>query len=219
MLRAKEPRGTLKPFWNIIPDGKITNYTPHTITFDTPTRKNTVIRKSDIAIATDTRTLERTIQDKPRLMEFDACKTVGEYIRNKEKIKKIFLDEQKTKDSEKQQRVDTQRVIEDTATNDEQPGPLHAGRKTKQKRAQRKTNTKSPITIVTSNSPKDFMTQTGPGKKSIDQIVQKIKNSNQDKQQVAQKPEGTNERVGTHIKTPNPQTSTASKEPTRKRTQ
>ena len=60
-----------------------------------------MIRKSDIAVATDTKTLVRTIQDKPRLMEFVACKTVGEYNRNKEKIKKFYLDEQLTKDSEK----------------------------------------------------------------------------------------------------------------------
>ena len=53
MRRVKEPRGTLKPLWNIIPDGTITNYTPHTITIDAPKRKDTVIRKSDIAIATE----------------------------------------------------------------------------------------------------------------------------------------------------------------------
>ena len=38
--KAKEPRPTLAPQWNIIPDETITNYTPHTITFDTPL-KNT----------------------------------------------------------------------------------------------------------------------------------------------------------------------------------
>ena len=36
MGRAKEPRGTINPMWNIIPDGTITNYTAHTITIDTP---------------------------------------------------------------------------------------------------------------------------------------------------------------------------------------
>ena len=77
MRRVKEPRGTLKPLWNIIPDGTITNYTPHTITIDTPKRKDTVIRKSDIAIATE------TIRNKPRLIDFVACKTVGEYKRNR----------------------------------------------------------------------------------------------------------------------------------------
>ena len=43
--KAPEPRGTLKPQWNIIPDGTITHYSPHTITLDTNTRKNAVIRK------------------------------------------------------------------------------------------------------------------------------------------------------------------------------
>ena len=62
--KTKEPRPTLAPQWNIIPDGTITNYTPHTITVDTPFRKNTVIRKSDIVIATET---------KPRLIHMVAC--------------------------------------------------------------------------------------------------------------------------------------------------
>ena len=66
MRRVKEPRGTLKPMWNIIPDGTITNYTPHTIKIDTPKRKDTVIRISDIAIATE------TIPEKHRLIDFVA---------------------------------------------------------------------------------------------------------------------------------------------------
>ena len=78
--------------WNIILDGTITHYTPHTITIDTPKRKNTVIRKSDKTIATE------TIPDKPRLIDFVACKTVGEYKRNREKIKKFYLDEKKKKE-------------------------------------------------------------------------------------------------------------------------
>ena len=41
--KAPEPRGTLKPLWNIIPDGTITNYSPTTITLVTNIRKNTVI--------------------------------------------------------------------------------------------------------------------------------------------------------------------------------
>ena len=85
MRRAKEPRGTLKPMWNINPDGTITNYTPHTITINTPKRKDTVIRKNDIAIATE------TIPEKPGLIEFVACKTVGEYKRNREKNQKILF--------------------------------------------------------------------------------------------------------------------------------
>ena len=83
MRRIKEPRETIKPLWNLLPGGTITNYIPHTITIDTPTRKNTVVRKRIIAIAADTRTLVKTMQAKPRLMEFVACKTVGEYNRNR----------------------------------------------------------------------------------------------------------------------------------------
>ena len=82
--KAKEPRPTLSPQWNIIPDGTITNYTPHTITVDTPLRKNAVIRENDIAIATET---------KPRLIHMVPCKTVGEYKRNQEKIRKFCVEE------------------------------------------------------------------------------------------------------------------------------
>ena len=57
MRKAMEPRPTLAPQWNIIPDGTITDYSPHTITIDTPRRKNTIIRKNDIAIATETKPL------------------------------------------------------------------------------------------------------------------------------------------------------------------
>ena len=63
------------------------------------------------------------------------------------------------------------------------------------------------------------MTQSGPRKQSIDQIVQKIKKSNQDKQQVSEKPERTNEQIGTHTDISEPQTSTASKEHMREPTQ
>ena len=38
--KTPEPRGTLNPQWNIIPDGTITNYSPHTITLDTNTKKH-----------------------------------------------------------------------------------------------------------------------------------------------------------------------------------
>ena len=90
--KTKEPRNTLAPQWNIIQDGTIKNYTPHTITIDTPLRKNTVIRKNDIAIATETKPLPET---KPRLIHLVACKTIGEYRRNQEKIKKFCLEEAK----------------------------------------------------------------------------------------------------------------------------
>ena len=100
--RVPEPRGTLKPLWSIIPDGTITNYTPHTITFDTHNRKNTVIRNKDIAISkesADTRQKTNLITkpDSPklRLINFVACKTVGEYNRNKKKIEKFCLEEKR----------------------------------------------------------------------------------------------------------------------------
>ena len=40
-------RGSSKTQWNIIQNGTITNYSPHTITLDTDNRKNTVIRNGD----------------------------------------------------------------------------------------------------------------------------------------------------------------------------
>ena len=93
--KTKEPRHTLAPQWNIIQDGTITDYTPHTITIDTPLRKNTVIRKSDLAIVNEQKPIPEitTEQQKPRLIHMAACKTVGEYKRNQEKIKKFCLEE------------------------------------------------------------------------------------------------------------------------------
>ena len=90
-----EPRGTLKPLWSIIPDGTIVDYTPHTISIDTHNRKNTVIRNNDIAISSETRPLPREQKQEPklRLINFVACKTVGEYNRNKRKIEKVCLAE------------------------------------------------------------------------------------------------------------------------------
>ena len=88
--KTKEPRHTLAPQWNIIEDGTITGHSPHTITLDTPLRKSTVIRKNDLAIVTEKKTLptHQTVKNKPRLIHMVACKTVGEYKRNQEKIKK-----------------------------------------------------------------------------------------------------------------------------------
>ena len=43
--KVPEPRGTLKPQKNRIPDGTITKYTPHTITLDTNTRKTRSFEK------------------------------------------------------------------------------------------------------------------------------------------------------------------------------
>ena len=75
----------------------------HTITLDTNTRKNTVIRKNDLAIVTETKPLETT--EKPRLKHMVACKTVGEYKRNQEKIKRFCLEEKATKAREEEQRA------------------------------------------------------------------------------------------------------------------
>ena len=43
--KTKETRPTLAPQWNIIPDGTITNYTPHTIKEDTPLKKTQSLEK------------------------------------------------------------------------------------------------------------------------------------------------------------------------------
>ena len=95
--KTKEPRHTLAPQWNIIQDGTITGYTPHTITIDTPLRKNTVIRKNDLAIVTEKKPIKELTKElqKPRIIHMVACKTVGEYKRNQEKNKKFCLDEAK----------------------------------------------------------------------------------------------------------------------------
>ena len=95
--KTKEPRNTLAPQWNIIQDGTITNYSPHTITIDTPLRKNTVIRKNHLAIVNEQKPITETTeeQQKPRLIHMVACKTVGKYKRNQEKIKKFCLEEAK----------------------------------------------------------------------------------------------------------------------------
>ena len=99
MRKAPEPRETLKPLWNIIPDGIITDYTPTTISIETHNRSNTRVRKSDLAIATETfqkPTSPPQLQEpKPRLIHFVAFKTVREYNRNKEKIHKFCLEEKR----------------------------------------------------------------------------------------------------------------------------
>ena len=99
MRKAKEPRPTLASQWNIIPDGTITGYSPQTVTIDTPKRKNTVITKNDIAIATESIPLPppepKPPEMKPRLIHMVACKTIGEYKRNQEKIRKFRLEEAK----------------------------------------------------------------------------------------------------------------------------
>ena len=89
-------RGSLKPQWNIIPNGTITNYSPHTITLDTDNRKNTVKRNSDLAIVTQTLPTppDTYTNDKPRLIHMVACKTVNEYHSNQRKLRRFYLEEQ-----------------------------------------------------------------------------------------------------------------------------
>ena len=99
MRKAKEQRPTLTSQWNITPDGTLTGYSPHTVTIDTPKRKNTAIRKNYIAIATESIPLPppepKPPETKPRLIHMVACKTVGEYKRNQEKIRQFCLEEAK----------------------------------------------------------------------------------------------------------------------------
>ena len=99
MRKAKEPRPTQASQWNIKPDGTITGYSPHTVTIDTPERKNTVIRKNDIAIATESIPLPppqpQPPETKPRLIHIVACEIVGEYNRNQKKIRMFCLEESK----------------------------------------------------------------------------------------------------------------------------
>ena len=138
--RKPEPRGTLKPLWSIIPDGTIVDYTPHTITIDTHNRKNTVIRNNDIAISSETRPLpqeQKQQEPKLRLINFVACKTVGEYDRNKRKIEKFCLAEkaqlakttrmgQNYKNTAQQEQPNIQTTRKQKATTEEQGPPAKA---------------------------------------------------------------------------------------------
>ena len=49
-------------------------------------------------------------------MEFVACKMLGEYNRNKQKIKKFFLDEQKAKEDNENQKWTPNRTQDSTLT-------------------------------------------------------------------------------------------------------
>ena len=127
-IKNPEPRETLKPLWSIIPDGTIVDYSPHTITIDTHNCKNTVIRNNDIAISPKTRPLPQ--EPKLRLINFVACKTVGEYNRNKRKIEKFCLAEKaqlaktfqmgkSSKNSAQQGQPNTQQARKRKATTEE----------------------------------------------------------------------------------------------------
>ena len=125
MRRAPEPRGTLKPLWNITPDGTITDYTPTTISIDTHNRTNTRIRKSDLGIATEAYQKPtpppQTQNFKPRLMNFVACKTVREYNSNREKTRKFCLEEKKQLQGEAQHRK-TLANMKQNRPSEERPG-------------------------------------------------------------------------------------------------
>ena len=117
--KAPEPCGTIKPLWNIIPVGTITNCSPTTITLATNTRTNTVVRENDLATVNET---------KPRLIHFVACKTVREYNRNQEKIKQYLLTE-KRQVKQSKQKDQLERPEEPTNINEthyhSQTGPSH----------------------------------------------------------------------------------------------
>ena len=89
-------RGSLKRQWNIIPNGTITNYSPHTITLDTDKRKNTLIKNTDLAIVTQTLPTppDTYTNDKRQPIHMVACKTVNEYHSNQRKLRRFYLEEQ-----------------------------------------------------------------------------------------------------------------------------
>ena len=124
--KAPEPRGTLKLQWNIIENGTITSYSPHTITMDTNNRKNTVIRESDLAIVTQPLAPHQRQPSPPkRLIHMVACKSLREHNNNKEKIKQFCLEEKrqmkqrqeqlKQKQAPQQLRLQAEKIF--TATN------------------------------------------------------------------------------------------------------
>ena len=125
--KVPEPWGTLKPQWNIIQDGTITNYSPHTITLDTDNRKNTVIRKSDLAIVTETKPREPVPEQKPRLIHMVVCKTVGEYKRKQEKIRKFCLEEKAAFAKQQEEKAKQARTtpLQSTSKSQNPPGPSH----------------------------------------------------------------------------------------------
>ena len=174
--KAKEPRNTLASQWNIIPDGTITNYTPHTITIDTPLRKNTVIRKNHIAIATETVPIPETKpipEPKPRLIHMVACETVGEYKRNQEKIRKFCLEEAKKARQQKQAPLEP-----NVAIMQHQPGPSSAIQKPPQAPKRKRAEVETKTTTNTKEAPK-------PATRWSKERVRKIATKNQRQHQKA----------------------------------
>ena len=142
--KTPETRDTLKSLWNITPDGTISHYSPTTITPDTNTRKNTVIRKNDLAIVNET---------KPRLMQIVACKTVREYNRNQEKIKQLLLTEKRrAKQSQQRHQLERPECMYNASElhYPNEPGPSHKlyipgpGKRKPQQRKRKPQPTKRP---------------------------------------------------------------------------
>ena len=91
--KAHEPRVTLKPQWNIIENGTITNYSPHIIKLDTDNRKNTV--KNDLAFVTQPLPLHQKQKSPPkRLIHIVTCKSLRENNNNQEKTTIQFRGEE-----------------------------------------------------------------------------------------------------------------------------
>ena len=94
--KAPKPRGILKPQWNIIENGTITNYSPHTKTLDINNQKNTVIRKNNLAFVTKPMIQQQEpAPPAKRLIYMVACKSLREYNNNQEKINKFCLEEKR----------------------------------------------------------------------------------------------------------------------------
>ena len=72
----------------MFPDGTITKYSPHAIILDTYNRKYTVMRKNNLAIVTETESIQKNIlsKNKPWLIHMVACKTVNENHSNQGRL-------------------------------------------------------------------------------------------------------------------------------------
>ena len=93
----------MKPQLNIIENGPVTNFSPHTITLDTDNRKKLVIIKIDLAIVTQPLPSPQKQTSPPkRLTHMVACKSLRECNINQAKIKQ-FCFEEKRRAKQKQQ--------------------------------------------------------------------------------------------------------------------
>ena len=80
-----------------------TLFTPHNNLRYEHKKKHCYSKKNDLATVTETKPLE-TIE-KPRLPHMVACKTVGEFKRNQDKIKKFCLEEKANKAREEEEKA------------------------------------------------------------------------------------------------------------------